>query len=77
MRKNVFKALFTVMLALTMVFALAGLTACQGGTPTPSEPKFEIAFETNGGTMYYSIRANAGDTIMLPSWGWEALFFEQ
>ena len=68
MRKNIFKALITVVLALAMALSLASFAACQGGTTSETtEPKFEVAFESNGGTMYYSIRAFAGDTIMLPS----------
>ena len=67
MRKNIFKALFTVMLAFAMVFSLSALTACQGGEEVSSEPKFEIALESNGGTQYYNVLALAGDSIVLPS----------
>ena len=60
MRKNIFRILFL----LIAVSAMVNLTSCDK-EETPS--KFEVAFNTDGGTMYYNIRANEGDTITLPT----------
>lgn len=62
-------------LTIPMVFGGAlALAACQ----KPAEPveKFEVAFETDGGTMYYTVRAEKGDSITLPTPEKEGYDFE-
>ena len=61
MRKNIFRILFL----LIAVSALFTLTSCNKEDEAPS--KYEVSFSTDGGTMYYSIRAFEGDTITLPT----------
>lgn len=64
MKKNIFRALLTVILILTLLLTMSALTSCKKDKSTP---KFEVAFESNGGTMYYSIRGGEGDSISLPT----------
>ncbi len=59
--KTKFRAVFLFLLA--MMCGLSVLSACG----TNLEAKYEIVFESNGGTMYYSIRAVEGDTVSLPT----------
>ena len=62
MRKNTFRTLLTLVLAIVLVLAMTILTSCTGG----SSQRYEVAFESNGGTTYYSVRAREGDGIILP-----------
>ena len=61
MRRNIFRALLIVALALTLLLSLSACVNKKG-----QGSKYEIAFESNGGTSYYSIRAVAGDYVILP-----------
>ena len=63
MKKSMFKKplLLVALLALCVVFPV--LAACDNTNPVT---KYDVAFESNGGTMYYGVRAEAGDYIALP-----------
>ena len=63
MSKNVFRALLVLAFALSLILVMTAFTSCV----KPNETKYEIAFESNGGTMYYNIRALEDDTIVLPT----------
>ena len=63
-------------LTVSLVFGGAlTLAACQ--KPVETVEKFEVAFETDGGTMYYTVRAEKGDSINLPTPEKEGYDFEQ
>lgn len=63
MSKNVFRALLVLAFALSLILVMTAFTSCV----KPNETKYEIAFESNGGTMYYNIRALEDDTVVLPT----------
>ena len=60
--KKIIKLLFLI---LSVSLMTVSLSAC--ADQKDKTPKFEVAFETYGGTMYYNIRAFEGDTITLPT----------
>lgn len=62
MRKNTFRVLWALTFALTVVLVMSVFTSC-----TKNGPQYEIAFESNGGTMYYTVLAYEQDSIMLPT----------
>ena len=64
MKKNIFRILFLFVSIFTLLVCASMLTSCD---KEEKVVKYEIAFESNGGTMYYSVRALSGDMISLPT----------
>ena len=61
--KKIFRVFFLILSICTM-FTVA---ACGESEQEEHAVRYEVSFETFGGTMYYNIRANEGDTITLPT----------
>ena len=64
MKKNIFKALSAIVLICTLILTMSVFTSCK--KDDKDSTKYEVAFESNGGTTYYSIRGVEGDNIVLP-----------
>ncbi|MBO5046464.1 MAG: InlB B-repeat-containing protein [Clostridia bacterium] len=61
--KKAFRFPILLVFLAVLLLGLPVLSSCK------EEPaaKYDVTFESNGGTMYYSVRAEAGDTVTLPT----------
>ncbi len=69
MKRNISKIFSLILPVMMLVFAACVISSCDSGVKTSEQSvtqKYEVAFDSDGGTAYYTVRGKKGDVITLP-----------